>query len=185
MERALTRHTASSTTKELCCDICSPALFDQVRCLAVLCGKLFMWRLETKKRSYSHASFSAAALLSNELCEMISSVSAITCQDDLRQLLEPSWGRWNELGPSLWLHISESRSQAPGLGAGQQAEPSVEPHDTVTPLESDSSVPVKRVQPSSRFPAAGTTSKARTASTRAKDPKVTQYIRAAPAPCCS
>lgn len=55
---------APSTGKDLCCDICNPGLFDQVRCL---CAKLFTWRLETKRRDYSHASFSAAALLSNEL----------------------------------------------------------------------------------------------------------------------
>ncbi|KAJ7654570.1 P-loop containing nucleoside triphosphate hydrolase protein [Mycena polygramma] len=108
--------------KDTCCNICNPKLFDSVRPSApvravrqkgirkgppvdLVWQALFKWRREIKRMDYPHALFAPHAILDDANCELLVSIGPVNSIDVLRQLLQSSWSRWDDLGNRLFVYM--------------------------------------------------------------------------------
>ncbi|KAJ7125752.1 P-loop containing nucleoside triphosphate hydrolase protein [Mycena crocata] len=116
------KNKPSTAEKEVCCDICNPKLFDAVRPSKPVKAvrqkgirkvppvdsvrqALFTWRRNIKNMHYSHAIFAPNAILDDATCELLASIGPVASIEPLKQLLESSWSRWEELGNRLFAYM--------------------------------------------------------------------------------
>ncbi|KDR71310.1 hypothetical protein GALMADRAFT_1345788 [Galerina marginata CBS 339.88] len=102
-----------------CCDICDPSLLNRTRpgrhldnaktkrikvgvlCLPVL-EKLHDWRCLVKRRDFAASLFSADALLSNPLIELLASTGPVATRERLSVILGGQWGWEKTYGDELF-----------------------------------------------------------------------------------
>ncbi|KAF8218135.1 P-loop containing nucleoside triphosphate hydrolase protein, partial [Mycena galopus ATCC 62051] len=107
---------------EICCDICNPKLFDQVRPPTPVRATrqkgirkvppvdsvrqaLFTWRRNIKKMHFPHAMFAPHAILDDDTCETLASIGPVEDISKLQQLLQSCWSRWDEFGVHLFIYM--------------------------------------------------------------------------------
>ncbi|KAI0314926.1 hypothetical protein OF83DRAFT_1085311 [Amylostereum chailletii] len=68
--------------------------------------QLYEWRRKMKKERYPRALWAPPAILADDTCALIASMTPITALSHLEQLVKPHWARWDELGQELFEALS-------------------------------------------------------------------------------
>ncbi|KAI0308862.1 P-loop containing nucleoside triphosphate hydrolase protein [Amylostereum chailletii] len=131
---------SSAVTPQQCCDVCNPSLFSRVqpplrtrtpRQQSVkkheprhdVREDLYAWQKAVKHENYPHSVISSSGILSDDVCELLASVTPIPSKSKLYEVFGSEWARWDQLSDSLYtlLHTTKLRSVQP-KSAAQQAQ---------------------------------------------------------------
>lgn len=187
------RNKASGIDKSLCCDLCNPKLFDDVRPskpqqatrqktrkrvapVHSVRAALYGWRREMKAKHWPRSMWGPQAILDDNTCELLASIGQVESKIFLSSILEASWEWWDKLGDELFtlLHSLDIPS-LPKTSRGTKRPPSTLAHDPSTSTSDDISASTSTVSKRARMaatPAQPTTapSTSRTRRTREQAP---------------
>ena len=144
---------------DICCDICNPTLFDQVRPakpvaerrartvkrghpVSFVRNALYAWRRSIKHELYQFEMWGPQAILDSANCELLASVGPIETMETLSSLLKNNWARWDSLGGRLFDMLSAL--DIPKIAAAPKLTSSKR---TATTAELSSSAEPKRRRP--------------------------------------